>query len=140
MSTPRIGWRAVVAGLSFIVLGAVAGIAADRLIQRRHGAVSAELRELHDDPIRVFDRTIDLTAEQRPRIHAILQAHQAAADSIWHSARQQLDATIDSVLLEIDTILDSAQSRRFHEEVERLHGRPFPTRTMNTAPTDTTRH
>jgi hypothetical protein len=124
----RIGWRAVLAGLSLMVIGAAAGIAIDRFVQHEHGALAAELEELHNDPMKVFDRTIDLRPDQRPRIHAILQAHQAATDSLWHSARLRLQATIDSVLLEIDTILDPEQSVRFHESVERLHGMPFPSR------------
>lgn len=126
MSRPRVGWRAALAGVSFMVLGAAGGIAADRYVQHEHGAIAAELEQLHNDPMKVFERTIDLRPDQRPRIHAILLAHQAATDSLLHFARQRLQATVDSVLLEIDAVLDAEQSRRFHEEVERLHGAPFP--------------
>jgi hypothetical protein len=137
MSATRVGWRAVLAGVSLMILGAAGGIAVDRFVQHAHGSLAAELDQLHNDPLALFDRMIELRPDQRQNIHAILQAHQAVTDSVWHSARLRLKATVDSTLLEIDTLLDPEQSRRFHEAVERLHGMPFPSRPSSTVPPDT---
>lgn len=122
----------VVAVAALVLLGATAGIAADRLLYRHPPADAVRLSDgtvvrladMHADPIEVFDRALGLRAEQRTRVAAIHERRQADINAAWHEARTRLRATIDTVIAEIAAELDPDQADRFRTLVKELHGSP----------------
>jgi len=119
--TPR-AWLAAVA---LVALGAVGGITVDRLhIRGRHGEMARLHQRLLEDPMAVIDRELDLTAEQRTRIGAILARRQESINGVWNAVHPHIRATIDSTMSEIAALLDSAQAERFRRLMDRIHRRP----------------
>jgi hypothetical protein len=119
--TPR-AWLAAVA---LVALGAVGGITVDRLhIRGRHGEMARLHQRLREDPMAVIDRELELTAEQRTRISAILARRQESINGVWHELHPRIRSTIDSTMSEIAALLDSAQTARFRGLMERIHRRP----------------
>lgn len=117
--------RAWLAAAALVALGAVAGITVDRLhIRGRHGEMARLHERLREDPMSVIDRELDLTAEQRTRIGAILARRQESINGVWHEIHPRIRSTIDSTMSEIAALLDSAQAARFRHLMERIHQRP----------------
>ena len=117
--------RAWLAAAALVALGAVGGITVDRLhIRGRHGEMTRLHERLREDPMSVIDRELDLTAEQRTRISAILVRRQESIDGVWHQIHPRIRSTIDSTLSEIAALLDSAQAARFRRLMDRIHRRP----------------
>lgn len=114
--------RFVIAVAALVVLGAAAGITADRLLHRRPVTHAVRLSDAHADPIEIFDRAVGLRPEQRTRVAAILERRQADIDAAWREARTRLRATIDTVIGEIAAALDPDQADRFRALVDELHG------------------
>ena len=117
--------RAWLAAVALVALGAVGGITVDRLhIRGRHGEMARLHERLREDPMAVIDRELDLTAEQRTRIAAILARRQESIDRVWHEIHPRIRSTIDSTMSEIAALLDSAQAARFGRLMDRIHHRP----------------
>ena len=122
MSSAGAKWRILVAAGSLLLLGAAAGVAADRAA-RMHGAPHViDLTEVHTNPIGVIERVIELRPQQRARIEAILAARQGNLDDAWHQARAHMQALVDSVVAEIAAELDPDQAARFQDLVVQIHG------------------
>ncbi|MEO5618964.1 MAG: hypothetical protein ABIS67_14440 [Candidatus Eisenbacteria bacterium] len=124
---------------ALVVLGAAAGITADRLFYRRphvhpvrlsDGTV-IRLSDLQADPMGTIDRAVGLRPEQRSRVAAIIARRQSHFDATWHEARIRIQGTIDSLMTEIAAELDPDQAKRFRALHDELHGprhseRPLP--------------
>lgn len=118
--------RAWISAAALVALGAVGGITVDRLhIRGRHGEMARLHERLREDPMAVIDRELDLTAEQRSRIGAILARRQESIDGVWHQVHPRIRSTIDSTMSEIAALLDSAQSARFRRLMDRIHRLPL---------------
>jgi Spy/CpxP family protein refolding chaperone len=119
-------WHTALAIVSLLLIGAVVGVTADRLLHRRptHGGITRE--EMHGDPMRLLQRELDLRPEQRERVAAIIRARQGTLDSVMLATNRQLRVTIDSVVAEVAAELDPQQAARFHALVEELHPHPSP--------------
>lgn len=120
---PAARWRSVIVAVSFVVLGAAAGVSADRLLHRRPSPVVIRPIDVHEDPLGTIDRALDLRPEQRTRIAAILASRQSEIDTAWHDAHRRLRAIVDSVANEIAAELDPEQATRFRQLADELHGR-----------------
>lgn len=125
-----LGWRAWVAALALLVIGAAVGVTVDRLHHRSGGPLSKLIADVHRDPMGVMERELGLRPEQRSRVAAILERRQGAIDAVWQDTHVRLRATVDSVVSEIAAELDSAQARRFRELADEIHNSPgfFPRR------------
>ena len=122
--------RLAVAAAALLVVGAAAGITADRLLQQRPAAHAVRLSDgtvvrlsdMHADPIAVFDRAVGLRPEQRTRVATILERRQAEVNAAWREAQTRFQTTTDSVIAEIAAELDPAQAARFRALLDQLHG------------------
>ena len=127
MSSAGATWRILVAAGSLLLLGAAAGVAADRAVHMHRAPHVIDLTEVHTNPIGVIERVIELRPQQRARIEAILAARQGNMDAAWHQARAHMQALVDSVVAEIQAELDPEQVARFQELVVQIHGQgTFP--------------
>jgi hypothetical protein len=113
--------RVILASLALLVIGAAAGITADRLLHRAP-AQAVLLSRVQTDAIGVIDERLHLRPEQRERVAAILERRQGAIDAVWRNTHIQLRATIDSVVDEIAAVLDSGQAVRFRTLANEVHG------------------
>ena len=120
----RSGWKAWIAALALLVIGAAVGITMDRLHHRSGSSGSSLHAQVRRDPMAVMERELDLRPEQRPRIAAILERRQNAVNDVWQDAHVRLRATVDSVVSELAAELDSSQARRLRTLAEELHGSP----------------
>jgi Spy/CpxP family protein refolding chaperone len=117
--------RAALAVASLLIIGAAAGIMADRTLHGGGGAHAAERAEVEKDPIGAMEREFDLRPDQKERIAAILAKRQADLDAAWEDARAHLNATLESVINEIAAVLDPDQARRFIQRAHEIHGTPL---------------
>lgn len=120
MRAPRS--RTWIAAASLVVVGAAAGVAADRLLHGRSSEIVIRPIEVHDDPLGTIDRALNLTPAQRTRIAAILESRQPQIDAAWHDAHQRLRAILDGMMDEIAAELDAEQAARFRRLADELHG------------------
>ncbi|MCI0434809.1 MAG: hypothetical protein L0271_14380 [Gemmatimonadetes bacterium] len=121
--------RALLGGFSVLVIGAVLGIAFDRVIllaspaeaqpPAAHTVAGDHARALAD-----LAEHLELSGSQRQHVHNVFMKHQDAINQAWLSMRQQLFAVVDSVTAEIEVVLDGAQKRRLHEWIAERHGDP----------------
>ena len=115
--------RAVLASLALFIIGAAAGITADRLLHRApEHRVAVLMSRVQTDALGVINEQLDLRPEQRERVAAILERRQGAIDAVWRNTHIQLRATIDSVVEEIAAVLDSDQAIRFRTLADEVHG------------------
>ena len=115
--------RAVLATLALLIIGAAAGITADRLLHRAPQTRAAVLlSRVQTDAMGVIEDQLDLRPEQRERIAAILERRQGAIDAVWRNTHIHLRATIDSVVEEIAAELDPDQAARFRVLADEVHG------------------
>jgi hypothetical protein len=119
-----IRWRHWVSALGILVLGAAAGITADRVLHRSGNSHGRLLEEVRRDPVAVMQRELGLTPEQRTRVAAILESRQGHFDSIWADTHHRLAASLDSLVSEIAAVLDSSQVGRFRALVDEVHSAP----------------
>jgi hypothetical protein len=124
MTGPRSRGHTILAVVSLLVIGAAAGITADRMLHRRpvHGGLDPA--EVHSDPVGVLDRELDLRPEQRARVAEILGGRQSSIDRVWVETNTRFRATVDSVVAEVSAVLDPPQAARFRELIEELHATP----------------
>lgn len=115
--------RVALASLALLIIGAAAGITADRLLHRAPDQrVAVLLSRVQTDAIGVIDERLHLRPDQRERVAAILERRQGAIDAVWRNTHIQLRATIDSVVEEIAAVLDSDQAVRFRTLANEVHG------------------
>ena len=119
----RLGWRAAIAALALVALGAAIGIHADRL-HVRSGEHARLMEELRRDPLGTMERELALRPEQRVRVSEILDRGQKNIDAVWQDTHTRLRATVDSFTVEIAAVLDSGQAKKFLEVANRLHSSP----------------
>jgi Spy/CpxP family protein refolding chaperone len=120
----RLGWKAWIAALALLVIGAAVGVTVDRFHHRSGSSGSSLHARVRRDPIGVIDRELNLRPEQRTRIAAILDQRQGNIDAVWRDMHVRLRATIDSVVEEIAAALDSSQAQRFRKLADELHNSP----------------
>jgi hypothetical protein len=113
--------RIVLAAVSLLVLGAVIGVSADRLLHGRGIVIHGSSIDAHE-ALDALDRAVSLRPEQRERIDSILTSRQVQIDSAWHQARSHVERTINAVIAEIETVLDPDQVAPFRALVDRIHG------------------
>jgi hypothetical protein len=116
---------AVLAAVALLVLGAALGITFDRFHVRSVPAQTGLFR-LHDDPFSVMDSALVLRADQRDRVRAIIEARQQDIDGVWENTHHSLLAILDSVVIDLATVLDSAQMEKLRDLADVLHGGPPP--------------
>jgi hypothetical protein len=124
MIVTRSLWRTLIAIASLLVLGAVAGVAVDRIIQTHSRSGAIQLEHVSRDPLGAIDSALDLRPEQRTRVAAILETRQADIDRVWVETHVRLRAAIDSVVDEISAELDPDQAERFRKLADELHSGP----------------
>jgi len=122
MTSPGGKGRLVLAVGSLLIVGAAAGIAADRLLHRRGDDQLLLMERLRNDPLAVIDSLIPMRPEQRDQVAAVLEARQTAIDAVWHDTHTRLQATLDSVVDEIAVVLDQDQETRFRALIAEVHG------------------
>lgn len=119
--------RARMMGFAVLVImfsvGALSGAATMRVASTEK-AVSSERTERHQRP-GLFER-LDLTAEQRTEIDAIMERRKGEVDAFWSEHGPQLRAIMDSARAEIRLVLTPeqraleeqfrAERRRHYEE------------------------
>ena len=117
-------WRTLIAIGSLLVLGAVAGVSADRMLHREPAGRAFQMSHLRSEPLDVMDSVIDMRPEQRERVAAILETRQPAIDSVWFDTHVRLRTIIETLVADIAAVLDPDQAERFHQLVEELHSTP----------------
>jgi hypothetical protein len=118
------GWRAWMAALALLVIGAVLGITLDRFHVRDRDRPTTLLSEIERDPMAVLEREIGLRPEQRAPIGAILERWQASLDSVWGESNRQVRVAVVGVVDDIAAQLDSTQVRRFRALIDEIHSSP----------------
>ena len=118
------GWRAWLAAIALLMIGAILGITIDRFHVRNRDHASTLLAEIDRDPMKVLEREIGLRPEQRAPIAAILERWQATLDSTWSESNRRVRGAIGGVVNDIAAQLDSAQARRFHALINEIHSSP----------------
>lgn len=96
------------------VVGMLAGTAFGRVLSAREPDARTAAVECDQKrgPHHVFDQ-LDLTAEQRTRIDAIMARRRALTDSLWKSDGARLRAAVDSTRAEIRTVLTPVQAAEY---------------------------
>jgi Spy/CpxP family protein refolding chaperone len=62
---------------------------------------------------RRLDHALDLTDEQRTRVHQILTAHHAEMTTLWRAARGEMQQEATEANTEIDQVLNAEQRAKF---------------------------
>jgi len=120
--------RVLLAVLSIFVIGAVAGVVADRtmLIPAHADAAAAGIQPAiprHDDDVLAELRTeLGLSAEQSRRVPQIFAAHQGEMEAAWAKVHADLQCAMRETTTEIETVLDSGQVERLHAWLAKRHG------------------
>lgn len=113
-------------GLGLLVatflVGALAGAAVDRVLS---ADVPEARRDGRDDDRRrsyVIDR-IDMTADQRAAIDAILERRSARMRAVWKETGPRLEAITDSARAEIMGVLTPEQRAQYEQHLRARHDR-----------------
>jgi Spy/CpxP family protein refolding chaperone len=106
--------RAVLAAVSLLVVGAVAGIAIDRhlLLGGGHTSTAAAFHEM---TMSSLQERLGLTADQRRQIDSIVGVRHNTLRHVWEMMHSQLGATLDTVHIEVEAILTPEQRVEFRE-------------------------
>lgn len=100
--------------LTFVV-GAIAGVVADRLVLfRQHRLLPTHgVRMVTSRVLNRLDRELDLTPPQRRQIGAILEKRQQAMEKSWTSIQPQVRAELERTDQEIQRTLNPEQRKKF---------------------------
>ncbi len=102
--------------LATLVAGTLAGVAADRVLSRRAALAEAPrpvpCSGRPEGGLTVFE-TLDLSAEQRAQVDAVLERRRRQMDLLWQQARPGMRALVDSTEAEIRVILSPDQRAEF---------------------------
>lgn len=110
MARGRLG--AALAIASLIIVGAVLGIAADRLYLAHHAPPSSMVH-LHEEALDRFRVILDLDDAQVAAIDSIFRHRQGEFESTWRVLNQHLYSTVDSVHEEVNALLRPEQREAF---------------------------
>ena len=128
MSNTKHVIHAILGATSIFVIGAVAGVVADRTILS-HSVAATDLHAQrsavntnHEVFLADLQHDVGLSEEQAAKVHEIMSRHQEAVNDAWSAVHSNLAAAIDSVTSEIEQILDSDQRDALHEWLMRRHG------------------
>jgi hypothetical protein len=114
------GTRAFIGAFALTALGFTMGIATDRLLLDGSTAVEtpeeARARLLDD-----LQTTVGLNNEQLRSVHIILSQNQEVIINAWETVQPQLRAAVDSVLTQINAVLDPEQAEKFHRWYAATH-------------------
>jgi Spy/CpxP family protein refolding chaperone len=101
--------------LATLVAGTLAGVAADRMLGRRAALAETPPAPCVSRPeggATVFE-SLDLTADQRTRVDAVLERRRRQMEVLWQQARPGMRAVVDSTEAEIRVILTPEQRGEF---------------------------
>lgn len=117
--------RAGFAAVGLVLIGFALGVLADHLwlAYRMH---QSEPESTHGERMVQMLHTLDLTADQREEVNAILQRYHMRVEEQLAEVHPRLLATIDSARHEIEVVLDPDQLRAFHEWLRGEHQRMQP--------------
>lgn len=122
--------HAAIGAVSILVIGVVLGVLLDRVAllhsstsELEHLTPALALDTRHQEFLKDLQDDLQLTAEQATRVHEILSRHQNSVNEAWSAVHRVLEATIDSVTVEIEAVLAPEQRRRLHEWLLERHGR-----------------
>jgi hypothetical protein len=116
------------------VIGGIAGVLVDRanpMRDRRPRMDRSDRRFERPGEFPGFFEKLDLTDEQRGKIHAIFEAHRPVIDSLMAETMPRIRAQRDSAAAEISLVLTPEQRERFeklsprHRLPMREWGHPF---------------
>ncbi|HSH45208.1 MAG TPA: hypothetical protein VK966_05105 [Longimicrobiales bacterium] len=116
--TRLLGFGLLVA--TFLV-GALAGAAVDRVLSAEDGA-SARTEEAEERRSYVIDE-VDMSAEQRATIDAILERRSDRMRAIWRESAPRLSAITDSARSEIMDVLTPEQRAEYERRLEKRRER-----------------
>lgn len=114
--------RALLAGFSILLLGAVVGVALDRTMLMPAHAAAARVPRHHEEVLAELRAELGLTAEQSARVQKIFAVHQGEITQAWSKVHADLQHAIQETTKEIETVLDSAQIERLHAWLAQRHG------------------
>ena len=121
----------VLLGLMFVA-GAAAGVAADRMDLLGSEATAGESEQTADREesgrsrqtiIERFADDLGLTGEQRSDIEAILEHYRSSMNGLWGEWRPRYRILIDSVRVQIETVLTDEQVTEYRALLEQRRGR-----------------
>jgi Spy/CpxP family protein refolding chaperone len=121
----------VLLGLMFVA-GAAAGVAADRMDLLGGEATAEESQQTTDREgsrrsretiIERFADDLGLTGGQRSEIEAILEHYRASMNGLWGEWRPRYRTLIDSIRVQIETVLTAEQVTEYRELLEQRRGR-----------------
>lgn len=126
---------ALVVVVAVFATGFVAGIVGDRAHLLREGRILPKegMRFASARVVRVMDRELDLSDEQRVKIENILSRREVRIDAVWAELRPKVREEIDGSNREIADVLNAEQRKGFELVLERwerhsrkLLGREYP--------------
>lgn len=119
-------WAAALLGAA-LVLGGVSGAALDRALLR--DGVSSEARNRDGDRDRDRDRRrnyvdwlaaeLDLTAEQRTQIEAVIEHHREQVSALWRETRPRYEELKTQLRSEIRELLSEEQKETYEALLRR---------------------
>lgn len=96
-----------------LLIGFVLGVlSAGRLVESRVN----NLQQLRESPLKQFVQTLQPDAEQEHQISPVLQKYEEEIKALHQETRLLVRATIDSMLNEIDPMLNEAQKNRITQK------------------------
>ncbi len=138
MSDSKQSIRPLVGSASMLLIGVVIGIAIDRVtvIHGHGGAYSPGVVVVASaEPDVAFSELtehLDLNEQQAAKAQEIFSAHQASVDTAWTEVQDHLALAIQSVMQELESVLEPRQRGRLHQWMAEHHG-TVPVRTEQTS-------
>ena len=138
MSDSKQSMRPLVGSASMLVIGIVIGVAIDRVtVVHGHGGAHAPRVVViaSGEPDAAFSELtehLDLSEEQAGEAREIFSAHQASVDTAWTAVQDHLGLAIQSVMRELESVLEPGQLGRLHQWMAERHG-TVPVRTGRTS-------
>ena len=128
MSDAKQSIRPLVGSASMLLIGVVIGIAIDRVtvIHGHGGAHSPGVVVVASaEPDAAFSELaehLDLSEQQAAQAQEIFSAHQASVDTAWTEVQDHLGLAIQSVMQELESVLEPGQLGRLHQWIAERHG------------------
>lgn len=101
--------KALLAAISLLLLGAVAGVVIDRHLVRESTPTHGSAAAFHDAALASLEDRLDLDATQRRAVDSIIGLHHETLRRTWTTIHARLGATVDSVHRDLETVLDPEQ-------------------------------
>lgn len=120
--------RLSLAVLSIFILGAVAGVALDRIMLTPARASAATGGGQHGGPgdhdavLAELRSELRLSDQQSARVQQIFAKHQGEIEAAWADVHASLQHAIQGATTEMEAVLDSAQIERLHAWLAKRHG------------------